>query len=251
MNLLSGKKKRARPRARDAPRRRRDRRRLRRRRAGRARRGGGRRPRAARSRARRPSPPADWFVVREGRGARRPRAVPRDQDDVAPGRGLKLPPREAALLLRSRRHARRPPRGRGGRAPRDARRARARLRRRSRSTTWLAAYRQSNLALWERYGKGEIDRPTLSARRFADPLADARPRRRAWRRESATSYWDAYGRNWPLVEGAEEVLEHASRVGVVGILSNGFRETQRGEDRALRPRPLGARTSCSRRTSAR
>jgi putative hydrolase of the HAD superfamily len=40
---------------------------------------------------------------------------------------------------------------------------------------------------------------------------------------------DAYGRHWTLVPGAEEVLDHAARLGVAGILSNGFRETQRGK----------------------
>jgi FMN phosphatase YigB (HAD superfamily) len=91
--------------------------------------------------------------------------------------------------------------------------------------TWLSAYRTSNLALWERYGKGEIDRPTLSRHRFADPLGTLGldpghgPR-------VAEFYMGAYGRHWSLVEGTEEVLEHAARFGVAGILSNGFRETQ-------------------------
>jgi YjjG family noncanonical pyrimidine nucleotidase len=91
--------------------------------------------------------------------------------------------------------------------------------------TWLAAYRRSNLALWERYGRGEIDRPTLSRHRFADPLGELGldP---AHGSRVGDFYMQAYGRNWTLVEGAEEVLEHASRAGVVGILSNGFRETQ-------------------------
>lgn len=93
---------------------------------------------------------------------------------------------------------------------------------------WLATYRRNNLALWDRYGKGEIDRPTLSRHRFADPLGelglDAEHAGRI-----GDFYMGAYGRNWTLVEGAEEVLEHASRVGVVGILSNGFRETQHGK----------------------
>jgi FMN phosphatase YigB (HAD superfamily) len=94
--------------------------------------------------------------------------------------------------------------------------------------TWLAEYRKSNLALWERYGKGEIDRPTLSRHRFADPLGtlglDAGHAGRI-----GDFYMGAYGRNWTLVEGALEVLEHAARHGVAGILSNGFRETQRGK----------------------
>ncbi len=93
---------------------------------------------------------------------------------------------------------------------------------------WLAAYRKSNLALWERYGRGEIDRPTLSRHRFSDPLG-ALGLDPAHGPLIGSSYMDAYGRHWCLVDGAEEVLDHASRFGVAGILSNGFRETQRGK----------------------
>jgi FMN phosphatase YigB (HAD superfamily) len=93
---------------------------------------------------------------------------------------------------------------------------------------WLAAYRRNNLRLWLEYGKGTIDRPALTANRFTLPLAelglDA-----AHGAAVGSSYWDSYGRNWRLIEGAEDVLEHASRLGVVGILSNGFRETQRAK----------------------
>ena len=94
--------------------------------------------------------------------------------------------------------------------------------------TWLAAYRRNNLALWDRYGKGEIDRPTLSKHRFADPLGTLGldPAAAA---AIGEFYMDAYGRHWTLVEGAEEVLAHAARFGVAGILSNGFRETQHGK----------------------
>jgi putative hydrolase of the HAD superfamily len=93
---------------------------------------------------------------------------------------------------------------------------------------WLAAYRTSNLALWERYGRGEIDRPTLSRHRFADPLG-ALGLDPALGTLIGGSYLDAYGRHWSLVDGAEEVLDHAARFGVAGIVSNGFRETQRGK----------------------
>lgn len=94
--------------------------------------------------------------------------------------------------------------------------------------TWLAAYRKSNLSLWERYGRGEIDRPTLSRHRFADPL-DTLGLDPAHGAAVGSFYMDAYGRHWTLVPGAEEVLAHAARLGVAGILSNGFRETQRGK----------------------
>lgn len=91
---------------------------------------------------------------------------------------------------------------------------------------WLARYREVNLDLWARYGRGEIARDELSARRLADALRglglDHGRHEEMW-----AFYWDAYGRAWTLVEGAEDVLDHASRNGVVGILSNGFHETQR------------------------
>ena len=93
---------------------------------------------------------------------------------------------------------------------------------------WLDAYRRNNLRLWHEYGKGTIDRPTLTARRFALPLADL-GLDAAHGVLVGKSYMEAYGRNWRLIEGAEEALEHASREGVVGILSNGFRETQRAK----------------------
>ena len=63
--------------------------------------------------------------------------------------------------------------------------------------TWLAAYRKNNLALWERYGRGEIDRPTLSTHRFADPLGDLGLDAAARRRASATSTWARTGGTGP------------------------------------------------------
>jgi 5'-nucleotidase len=93
---------------------------------------------------------------------------------------------------------------------------------------WLAAYRRNNLALWHEYANGRIDRSSLSSRRFAQPLSDL-----GLDASSGTAlgafYMSAYGRSWSLVPGAEEVLEHAAGLGVVGILSNGFRETQRAK----------------------
>jgi putative hydrolase of the HAD superfamily len=93
---------------------------------------------------------------------------------------------------------------------------------------WLAAYRRNNVSLWRDYGAGAIDRPTLTARRYALPLADL-GLDAAHGPAVGSSYWEAYSRNWRLIDGAEDVLEHASREGIVGILSNGFREAQRAK----------------------
>lgn len=93
---------------------------------------------------------------------------------------------------------------------------------------WLAAYRGANALLWAAYGRGEIGREELHRRRFADPLAafglDA-----GAAEEVGAAYLERYRRAWSLNEGAEELLAAASRLGEVGILSNGFRELQRAK----------------------
>ena len=93
---------------------------------------------------------------------------------------------------------------------------------------WLAAYRKANAGLWAAYGRGEIGREELHRRRFADPLAgfglDA-----GAAAEVGAHYLGRYREAWRLNEGAEELLEAASRHGEVGVLSNGFRELQRAK----------------------
>lgn len=45
----------------------------------------------------------------------------------------------------------------------------------------------------------------------------------------ADFYLTRYPAHWSLVDGAEEILEAAARLGTVGILSNGFRELARAK----------------------
>jgi 5'-nucleotidase len=98
---------------------------------------------------------------------------------------------------------------------------------------WLERYRERNVALWSAYGRGEIDRQELSHRRFSEPLEDLEidPVHGASIRKT---YLSLYEKHWRLVDGAEEILEFASRHGVVGILSNGLREQQRNKIRTFR-----------------
>ncbi len=90
---------------------------------------------------------------------------------------------------------------------------------------WLATYRTLNRSFWDAYGRGEIGREVLQHRRFRDPL-------RALERDSARAgevgefYLLRYREHWTLVEGAEELLAAAVGLGVVGLLSNGFKEQQ-------------------------
>lgn len=95
---------------------------------------------------------------------------------------------------------------------------------------WLDAYREANAALWASFGRGEVARPEVQHRRFLDPLA--RLGLPAGEADALGDlYLARYAERWSLNEGAEELLEAASRLGVVGILSNGFRELQRGKIR--------------------
>lgn len=90
---------------------------------------------------------------------------------------------------------------------------------------WFPRYRAANQGLWEAYGRGEVGRQELTRRRFTEPLSalglDASEGRLL-----SQSYRLAYERHWTLNEGAREILEDAAGLGVVGILSNGFRDTQ-------------------------
>ena len=93
---------------------------------------------------------------------------------------------------------------------------------------WLAAYRQANGRLWAAYGRGEIGREELHRRRFAEALTSLGLDPGAGE-EIGALYLERYRGAWRLNEGAEELLEAASRLGEVGVLSNGFRELARAK----------------------
>lgn len=98
---------------------------------------------------------------------------------------------------------------------------------------WLPRYRSCNTALWEAFGRRQITRPALCVRRFEEPLA-------AFGLDSSRGaalgdfYLAAYERHWRLHEGACDVLEEASHLGTVGILSNGFTDLQKRKVRRFR-----------------
>lgn len=91
--------------------------------------------------------------------------------------------------------------------------------------SWLARYRLVNGELWNAYGRGELVRHDLHQQRFATPLAhfELDP---AHANTLGAHYLAAYRRHWRLNPGAEEILEDAAQQGIVGIVSNGFAETQ-------------------------
>ncbi len=93
---------------------------------------------------------------------------------------------------------------------------------------WLSTYRAKNRPLWDAYGRGEITRQVLQHRRFYDPLETlGRDASRA--DEVGDFYLSRYREHWKLNDGAEELLEAASGLGFVGLLSNGLIEQQKGK----------------------
>lgn len=90
---------------------------------------------------------------------------------------------------------------------------------------WLSTYRLVNHSLWERYQKGEVDRPELQHSRFFDTM-------KRLKLDSSKSetigefYLQSYRKYWSWIDGAQEALTTLSQNFEVGILTNGFKETQ-------------------------
>ncbi len=107
---------------------------------------------------------------------------------------------------------------------------------------WIPRYREANKALWTAYAKGEVDGSLVRTERFSRALASfgleveaSGPLSRA--------YLACYAKHWRLNDGAEEILAAASERGIVGILSNGFREIQQAKSaRSSTPPPRDPRT---------
>lgn len=90
----------------------------------------------------------------------------------------------------------------------------------------VSTYRTLNKQLWHEYGLGEIDRPTLSSRRFEgtldrlglpDPDPDA----------FGSVYMSVYRKYWSWVPGARMTWEKVRSQWPVGIITNGFADLQK------------------------
>lgn len=90
---------------------------------------------------------------------------------------------------------------------------------------WVDTYHVINKGLWEKYNIGEIDRQTLQRQRFEHSLmelgVDATEYDAIGRR-----YMSFYSRHWKWIEGAEQAFELIRDKYEVGIITNGFSETQ-------------------------
>jgi len=86
-------------------------------------------------------------------------------------------------------------------------------------------YHEVNSEQWLKYSRGEVDRKQLQRNRFEQTLQrldlDDRPYN-----EVGSYYMQCYRNHWQWIEGAETAYQKVTEHFPVGILTNGFRETQ-------------------------
>lgn len=90
---------------------------------------------------------------------------------------------------------------------------------------WLSTYKSINHKLWLQYQEGKIDRHGLQISRFHDTM-DKLELSTDRSEEIGYNYMQFYQNHWSWVEGAREALEKVVEKHPVGIVTNGFLETQ-------------------------
>ncbi|REL29123.1 noncanonical pyrimidine nucleotidase, YjjG family [Rhodohalobacter sp. SW132] len=90
---------------------------------------------------------------------------------------------------------------------------------------WLKTYQVVNHNLWVKYQDGEISRIELHYSRFHDTLKELGLDTKD-SEEIGTTYMNKYRNFWDWVDQAEETLKLTSKRFKVGIITNGFKETQ-------------------------
>lgn len=86
-------------------------------------------------------------------------------------------------------------------------------------------YHHINVFLWEMYGRGEISRDELQKTRFERTLFRIGSTH-SWR-EIGDRYMQHYQEHWSWIPGAKSAFNFIRNHFPVGILTNGFAETQR------------------------
>jgi len=86
-------------------------------------------------------------------------------------------------------------------------------------------YHHINVFLWEMYGRGEIDRDSLQRTRFERTLFRINSDLN-WK-TVGDRYMQFYQQFWEWIPGALETFQEIMNMYPVGILTNGFAETQR------------------------
>ncbi|WP_234567068.1 YjjG family noncanonical pyrimidine nucleotidase [Rhodohalobacter sp. 614A] len=90
---------------------------------------------------------------------------------------------------------------------------------------WLNTYKSINHQLWLRYQEGDIDRHGLQRLRFHDSMVQLGVST-GRSDEIGSAYMQFYRNHWEWVDGAKEALEKVSQTFPIGIVTNGFLETQ-------------------------
>lgn len=90
---------------------------------------------------------------------------------------------------------------------------------------WLETYQEINHNLWVKYQDNEIDRHELHFSRFHDTMVEMNLQTEN-SREIGETYMQKYREYWDWVDQAEETIELTSKQYDVGIITNGFKETQ-------------------------
>ena len=86
-------------------------------------------------------------------------------------------------------------------------------------------YHRINKPLWEAYAQGTIDKATVKQERFRR-LLDALDADPARANAVHTRYLERYGAHWRYIPGAQDAFATVADWYGVGILTNGFTETQ-------------------------
>ena len=94
-------------------------------------------------------------------------------------------------------------------------------------------YHENNKKLWEQYNVGDITREQLQRRRFEYTLRDLQLDPGLFDLVG-TYYMSCYQQHWSWVTGASEAYDRIRKKFGIGILTNGFAETQKEKFRKFR-----------------
>lgn len=89
----------------------------------------------------------------------------------------------------------------------------------------ISTYHNINKGLWEEYGRGEIDRHILHRRRFEETFIKLGITAALYE-EAGKVYMNYYRNHWEWIDGAKEAFDKIRARYNVGLITNGFAETQ-------------------------
>ncbi len=91
---------------------------------------------------------------------------------------------------------------------------------------FINSFHYKNHQLWKRYNKGEIDRDFIRKHRFRSLLEERGTVSDTMNDSISEYFFTTCPRKTALIDGAIEVLEKLSKAYELGIITNGFEDTQ-------------------------